>query len=280
MIRRTRWRVLSHGEVGTTIERLTRPIADRDGRVRHMYLLSVLESSGPGALRVASRDGVWAIAAVFPGRLLVPAGDPGLLADLGEPSRRWRLVVGDRRACDAVLHDASLGTATVHDQLYMVLDRGRVPTSDEVADAGARRATRGDLDALARLAVQLHVEDRYGPNPGRSGLRGYARRIGESIDRGLVWCVGPSGAPIAKLERSVSSRRWGVQLSGIVVDEQHRGRGIGTRLVAEAVRAAVSGPAASAPVSLHVRGDNAPAIGVYERVGFRASEPWRVVVRP
>jgi ribosomal protein S18 acetylase RimI-like enzyme len=277
---RLRWRTLSSGEVGTAIERLCAPIGGIDGRVRHMYVLSVLESSGPGSMRVATRGDAWAMAAVFPGRLLVPAGDPGLLRELGEPTRRWRLVVGDRPACDAVLTGTDLRRATVHDQLFMVVDRALVPDRATVADAGARRATRADVPRLAELAVQLHVEDRYGPDPGRAGLRGYAKRIGESVDRGLVWCVGPAGEPVAKLERSVSSRRWGVQLSGIVVDEAHRGHGLGGRLVAEAVRTAVSSPGQDGPVSLHVRSDNAAALRVYERAGFRVTEPWRVVVRP
>ncbi len=279
-MRRARWRTLSQGEVGTAVERLCAPIGGTDGRVRHMYVLSVLESSGPGAMRVATRGDVWAMAAVFPGRLLVPAGDPGLLRQHGEPTRRWRLVVGDRPAADAVLARAQLRGATVHDQLFMVVDTDEVPDVATVPDAGARRATHEDVPALAALAVQLHVADRYGPDPGRAGLRGYARRIGESVDRGLVWCVGPPGAPVAKLERSVSSRRWGVQLSGIVVDEKHRGAGLGQRLVAEAVRTALSTPGQRGPVSLHVRGDNRPALLVYERAGFRVTEPWRVVVRP
>lgn len=279
MLRRPKWRTLSSGESATAIERLCAPIDGVDGRVRHMYVLSVLESSGSGALRVATRGDAWAIAAVFPGRLLVPSGDPGLLRDLGEPTRRWRLVVGDRPACDAVLERADLRGATVHDQLYMVVDRDDVPDERSVPDAGARRATREDVPALAQLAVQLHVADRYGPDPGRAGLRGYAKRIGESVDRGLVWCVGPPGAPVAKLERSVSSQRWGVQLSGIVVDERRRGEGLGRRLVTEAVREALATPGQHGPVSLHVRGDNAAALRVYERAGFRVTEPWRVVVR-
>lgn len=279
MIRRTRWRTLTSGEVGTAVSRLSAPIDGRDGRVRHMYVLSVLESSGPSALRVATRGDTWAMAAVFPGRLLVPAGDPGLLRDLGEPTRRWRLVVGDRPACDAVLAGTSLGNASVHDQLYMVVDRDAVPTPAEVPEIDARPATREDVPALARLAVQLHVADRYGPDPGRSGLRGYAKRIGESVERGLVWCVGPPGRPIAKLERSVSSRRWGVQLSGIVVDDARRGEGIGRGLVVHAVRDALSSPGQDGPVSLHVRDDNAAALRVYDQAGFRVTEPWRVVVR-
>ncbi len=275
---KVRWRTVTPGEVGTVTERLTAPIDGVDGVVRHMYLLSVLESSGPGAMRVAADGDAWAMAAVFPGRLLVPAGSQRLLRAAGEPTRRWRLVVGDRGACDAVLHGTDMSGATVHDQLFMVVDPDRVPDASRVPDAGARRATRADLPALARLAVQLHVEDRYGPDPGRAGLRGYARRIGESVDRGLVWCVGRPGAPIAKLERSVSSRRWGVQLSGIVVDEAHRGRGLGRRLVAEAVRDATPRDR-SVPITLHVREDNEPALLAYAAAGFVGSEPWRVAVR-
>jgi ribosomal protein S18 acetylase RimI-like enzyme len=278
-VSRVRWRQVTPGEVQTVTSRLLAPIDDTVGLVRHMYLLSVLESSGPSALRVATLGSEWALAAVFPGRLLVPAGSRELLAAAGEPTRRWRLVVGDRGACDAMLRDADLTAATVHDQLLLLVDRARVPDVAQVPDAGARRAVRDDVPALARLAVQLHVADQYGPDPGRAGLRGYARRIGESVDRGLVWCVGPRGAPIAKLERSVSSRRWGVQLSGIVIDEPYRGMGIGTRLVAQAVRHAIAGRETRSPITLHVRDGNDAALRAYAAAGFVGSEPWRVAVR-
>ena len=95
-----------------------------------------------------------------------------------------------------------------------------------------------------------------------------------------MWCVGPPGEPIAKLERSVSSRRWGVQLSGIVIDEAHRGQGLGTRLVAQAVRTAVTGRDRTSPITLHVRDDNVAGLRAYVAAGFVGSEPWRVVVRP
>ena len=127
--------------------------------------------------------------------------------------------------------------------------------------------------------MQLHVEDRYGPDPGWRGRRGYERRIGESVDRGLVWCIGPPGRPWAKLERSVSSPRWGVQLSGIVIDPEHRDQGVGRRFVAGAVRDALAFAGRSANVTLHVRSDNEQALRAYAAAGFVPSEPWRVAVR-
>lgn len=279
MIRRVRWRAVTPGEVETVVARLTGYPDEARGPVRHMFLLSVLESSGPGSLRIATRGASWAIAVVFPGRLVVPAGDPLLLEKLGEPTRGWRLLVGDRRSGDAVLSRADLSTATVHDQEYLVVDHARVPDEADLPPVPARLATRADLPHLARLAVQLHVEDRYGPDPGWRGRRGYERRIGESVDRGLVWCIGPPGRPWAKLERSVSSQRWGVQLSGIVIDPEHRDQGVGRRFVAGAVRDALAYAGRSANVTLHVRSDNEQALRAYAAAGFVPSEPWRVAVR-
>lgn len=278
-MRRLRWRTVTPGEVETVVARLTTHPDEVAGPVRHMFLLSVLESSGPGALRIATRGASWAIAVVFPGRLVVPAGDPLLLERLGEPTRGWRLLVGDRRSGDALLAGADLSNTTVHDQEYLVVDPDRVPDEATLAPVEARRATRDDLPALARLAVQLHVEDRYGPDPGWRGRRGYERRIGESVDRGLVWCLGPPGAPWAKLERSVSSRRWGVQLSGIVIDPEHRDRGIGRRFVASAVRDALASGGRGTNVTLHVRSDNERALRAYDAAGFVRAEAWRVAVR-
>lgn len=280
MIGSPRWRTVSAGEVETVVRRLTEHPDPVSGPVRHMFPLSVVESTAQRSLRIVTSGASWAMAVVYPGRLLVPVGDPELLRRVGEPSRRWRLLVGDRAACDAVLARADLRGTVVHDQRLLVVDPDRVPGTVEVPDPGMRRATREDLPRLAELAVQLHVDDRFGPHPGRSGQRGYARRIGESLDRGLVWCVGPAGAPVAKLERSVASRRWGVQLAGIVVDPAARGRGLGTALVAAAVRGAIAEPNGQGrPVTLHVREDNHPALRAYARAGFVDQEPWRLAVR-
>ena len=104
--------------------------------------------------------------------------------------------------------------------------------------------------------------------------------MARSVDQGVVWVVGPLGRPVAKIERSVSSPRWGVQLAGIVVDDRYRGSGLGRQLVAAAVRDALREGGTTRPVSLHVRAANTPAHRAYRAAGFVDREEWRLAVRP
>jgi uncharacterized protein len=280
MRRRLRWRRCRPGEVETVAATLAAWDASPSGAVRHMFALSALESFGAEPIRLATDDHRWAAAVVFPGRLLVPCGDPDALASAGPPVRRWRLLVGDVAAGDAVLgrvgHDPAL---VVHDQRFLAIDHERVPGEAEVPDPGLRRAEAADVPTLAELAVRLHVDDQFGPDPGRVGLRGYRQRLEETVRQGLVHCVGPVGAPVCKVERSVSSHRWGVQLAGIVVDGDHRGQGLGTAAVTTAVRQALRDGSSTRPVSLHVRADNTPALRAYRVADFVDREAWRLAVR-
>lgn len=245
-----------------------------------MFALSAIESFGAEAVRLAADDERWAAAIVFPGRLVVPCGDAEAIADAGVPTRRWRLLVGDVAAGDALL--AGVGDdpqLIVHDQRFLLVEPDLVPSAAELPDPGLRRAEPADLPKLAALAVRLHIDDRFGPDPGRVGERGYRQRLEQTVRQGLVSCVGPIGDPVFKLERSVSSRRWGVQLAGIVADPDVRARGLGRAAVAAAVRAAmVEGPR-TRPISLHVRADNRPALTAYAAAGFVDREAWRLAVR-
>lgn len=246
-----------------------------------MFALSAIESFGPEPIRIAADDDRWAVAVVFPGRLVVPCGDPDAIAAAGPPTRRWRLLVGDEAAGDAALSVLPRPPdLVIHDQRYLVVDADRVPDVAALPDPGLRRAEAADLDGLARLAVQLHVDDRFGPDPGRQGERGYRQRLEQTVQQGLVHCVGPVGEPVFKLERSVSSRRFGVQLAGIVTDPAARGAGIGRAAVATAVRAALREGPRDRAVTLHVRADNAPALSIYAAAGFVDGEAWRLAVRP
>lgn len=276
---RLRWRRATPGELETISARLSTWPSDAGGNVRHMFALSTIEAFGPDPIRLVSDDDVWAAAVVFPGRLVVPCGDAEAVERAGAPTRRWRLVVGDAPPVDALLGAATPEPGlVVHHQRFMVVDPARVPDEAAIADPGLRRAEAADVPRLAELAVQLHVDDQFGPHPGRAGLRGYRQRLEETVRSGLVWCVGPVGQPVLKLERSVSSARFGVQLAGIVVDPQHRNVGLGRAAVAEAVRAALrEGP--RRPVTLHVRADNLAAQRAYAAAGFEDREEWRLAVR-
>lgn len=279
MIRRLRWRVCTPGELETVVARLSQWPCEVGGAVRHMFPLATIEQLGHGPVRLASDDERWAAAIVFPGSLVVPCGDADAIASAGTPTRRWRLLVGDAGAADAVLDRSGPDPALrVHHQRFFTVDPDHVPDVAELPDPGLRRAQVADIGALAELAVQLHVDDEFGPDPGRAGLRGYRLRLEQTVRQGLVYCVGPVGDPVLKLERSVSSRRFGVQLAGIVVAPRARHEGLGRAAVAAAVRQALR-EAARRPVSLHVRASNAVAIAAYEAAGFRDREEWRLAVR-
>jgi ribosomal protein S18 acetylase RimI-like enzyme len=280
MRRRLRWRRATVGELETIAARLADWPANPSGSARHMFALSAIESHGADALKLAANDELWAVAVVFPGRLVVPCGDPEAIERAGSPTKRWRLMVGDLAAGDAVLANTAPDPALiVHDQRFFTVDRERVPDDAELPDPGLRRAETADIPRLAELAVQLHVDDRFGPDPGRVGLRGYRQRLESTVPQGLVYCVGPLGAPVLKLERSVSSHRWGVQLAGIVAAPEARREGLGRAAVAAAVRAALKEGTRERVVSLHVRAENTPAHVAYRAAGFVDREAWRLAVR-
>jgi ribosomal protein S18 acetylase RimI-like enzyme len=280
MRRRLRWRRATTGELETVAARLAQWPAEPSGAARHMFALSAIESYGADALRLATNDDVWAAAIVFAGRLVVPCGDAEAIARAGSPAKRWRLMVGDLAAGDAILsHTASDPALIVHDQRFFTVERERVPDEAELPDPGLRRAQTADIGRLAELAVQLHIDDRFGPDPGRVGLRGYRQRLEATVPQGLVYCVGPVGSPVFKLERSVSSHRWGVQLAGIVAAPEARNAGLGRAAVATAVRAALREGARDRIVSLHVRADNRSAHAAYRAAGFVDREAWRLAVR-
>lgn len=277
--RGVRWNRVSAAEASGVRAVLASWPCEVGGAVRHMFPLAALESEGPSVMRTAAGDGRWAACLVMPGRVVVPCGDPDVVAAAGTPVRGWRLLVGDAAPAEALL-EAERGDSglRIHVQRFMTVDAERVPSTAEVPDPGLRPAVHADLPGLTDLAVRLHVDDGFGPDPGVMGRRGYAERLRGSIGRDSVYCAGPVGRPFAKLERSVSSARYGVQLAGIVVSPELRGRGVGRALVAAAVRQAWS-DFGDRPVSLHVREANAAALRAYAAAGFVDREEWRLAVR-
>ncbi len=274
------WRRPEPAELDRWIARLSGHPDMRIGPARHMFALACLEGMGADVTRVVEGDGRWGLCIVHPGSTLVPTGDPELLSVVGPPTRRWRLLIGDVAASRPMLADAVRPSdARVHHQRFMLLDPDRLPGAEQVVDPGLRPAVPADLDGVTRLAVRLHTDDQFGDRVTRAGRRGYRRRVAANIDRRLTWVSGPVGDPTAKLDRSVSSSRWGVQLAGIVVDPDRRGAGLGRALVAAAAREALAW-APDRPVSLHVRAANTGAIRAYEAAGFVDTEEWRLAVRP
>jgi len=286
-----RWHRPRSDELDAVVRTLEGWPAPAGGAVRHLLPLAAIDSGGAAAVRVSGdvrerrADGSAPVAVVVRvGRdVLAVAGDAHAMARAVGPAPTWRLLVGDATAADAFLARGTRGTGqVVHDQRYLAVDVDTVPDERTVPDPGVRAAAEADVEMLADLAVRLHVDDGFGPDPGEGGRRGYRERLAVSVRSGVVDVVGPVGRPIAKLERSVDHPRYGVQLAGIVVAPEHRGQGIGRGLVAVATRRAIAGRRArgmAAPaVTLHTRAANAPAIVAYEAAGFRVIEPWRLAL--
>lgn len=272
------WRPTA-AELPTIVSRLEQWDAAPSGLARHANVLETIAHEGVSELLVATDSGRWAVALVTATGVAVPCGDADVVRD-APPLPNWRLMVGAREVTLAALSHRSSATTIVHEQAFYTLDVDAFYAAPDPEPVGLRFATVDDLDGLAALAVQLHVDDGFGGDPGWRGLRGYRHRFQQIIDDERIWCVGPVGEPYAKIERSRPSTRYGVQLSGIVVDRAHRGQGLATRAVAEAVRHTLGSPRVHGPVSLHLRSENAAAKAVYERVGFRFQEPWILALRP
>jgi ribosomal protein S18 acetylase RimI-like enzyme len=285
-----RWRRPRSDELVPLMRCLEGWPAPGGGAVRHLFPLAAIDTAGEGMVRITGdledvrEDGTVRVGVVVrAGRDVVAvAGDAPTIARAVGPAPPWRLLVGDAAAADALLARGVRGRSTIHDQRYLGVDVDEVPDAATVPDPGVRRAEPADVEVLADLAVRLHVDDGFGPDPGEAGRRGYRDRLAVSVRSGTIDVVGPVGRPIAKLERSVDHPRYGVQLAGIVVAVEHRGRGIGRGLVAVATRAAIADrltKGLSAPaVTLHTRAANAPALVAYGAAGFRVLEPWRLAV--
>jgi len=285
-----RWRRPRREELASIARRLEDWPAPGGGAVRHLFPLAVIDTSGESMVRMTGDpddvrdDGTVRMGvAVRAGRdVLAVAGDGRTIVRAVGPAPTWRLLVGDAAAVDALLVRGVRGRGVVHDQRYLRAEVDAVPDALSVADPGVRRAEPADVEVLADLAVRLHVDDGFGPDPGEPGRRGYRDRLAVSVRSGVVDVVGPVGRPVAKLERSVDHPRYGVQLAGIVVAPDHRGRGIGRGMVAVATRAVLADRQARglAPpvVTLHTRAANVAALVAYEAAGFRVLEPWRLAV--
>ena len=285
-LRQRRWRRPSARDLPGLVDLLVGWPAPDGGAVRHQLQLVGIDDGGPEAVRITgdprsrSDDGraPVGIAVRTTAEVLAVAGDPAVVRRAVGPPPAWRLLVGERSVCGAVLATAARPARVVLEQRLMVLDPGRIPTTAALPDPGVRPAEEADLDGLAELAARLHVDDGFGPDPGPGGRAGYRARLRASVRSGTVDCIGPVGDPVAKLERAVRSPRWGVQLAGIVVRPEARGAGLGRGLVAAvARRLAAAGPVA---VTLHTRAANAPALRAYAAAGFRAGEDWCLALRP
>jgi len=141
--------------------------------------------------------------------------------------------------------------------------RRRSPASRPVPDLTLRAAAPADLDALVRLEESAFATDRLSRRSLRTLMaRPSAALIVAEVDGRIV------GALLLLFRRGSRIAR----LYSLSVAAEARGTGIGSALLSAADQ--VSAARGAVVIKLEVRTDNAGAISLYRRHGYRHAGDW------
>jgi len=184
---------------------------------------------------------------------------------------RTQLIIGPRAASDA-LWDAMDQPAIVRtryeQRLYVATAPSRGPTHP-----GLRRATEDDVVDLAAFSSRMMLED-LGFDPAVNNPRGHMAAVQRRIREGRSWVVEQDGRLVFKIDLG-SACSQGSMVGGTYVLPELQQRG----LCGRAMRGVLAALLQEHPcVTLHLNEANAPAVGCYERAGFRKDVAMRLMV--
>jgi predicted GNAT family acetyltransferase len=132
----------------------------------------------------------------------------------------------------------------------------------------ARLAERSDEDRVLKLSAAMYTEE-MGENPMARDPDGYRRRVRMLISRGWTYVYEAAGKLQFKMDVGCASHRT-AQIQGVYVPPALRGRGVGTTAMSACCGLAFG---RHPNLSLYVNDFNAPAVALYERIGFER-EPY------
>ena len=256
---------------------------DRDPVV-NAYLVALVLRDGLAAPRdeywVARRGGALAglVCLGSASGAILPVGeDPAVLAALaGCVAERLAVVprhfqvVGPRAAVATVvarLREAGLAPRMELPQIYMAVERGGLPPFERLAEL--RPARPEDYDLVHCTGAELRAEE-LKEDPRRADPEDYTRRVEEECRQGYTYLWLADGALRFRASLSALTAD-AVQISGVFVPPEHRNRGLARRGLAELCTRLFARTRAAC---LFVNDSNAPAIAVYQRLGFRPCALW------
>jgi uncharacterized protein len=132
----------------------------------------------------------------------------------------------------------------------------------------ARLAERSDEDRVLKLSAAMYTEE-MGENPMARDPDGYRRRVRMLISRGWTYVYEAAGKLQFKMDVGCASHRT-AQIQGVYVPPDLRGHGVGTTAMSACCDLAFD---RHPNLSLYVNDFNAPAVALYERIGFQR-EPY------
>lgn len=220
----------------------------------------------------ALRDGNRLVAICHVGANLVPSGQgTAAFADLASRGGA-RMLVGEEQAVTDLWEAArDLLPAPLEDrpgQPVYVLETPPAPRGSDL-----RPARLEDLPALVEASAEAYREE--------VGVDAFARdpalfewRTRVQIEEGRSWIWSEDGRILFKAEASAWTDQ-AVQLQQVWVEPELRGRGYGTRGLADLCRLLL---ARTPAVCLFVRPENATAIRLYEGIGMRRTISYRSLI--
>jgi ribosomal protein S18 acetylase RimI-like enzyme len=251
--------------------------------VRDVFIASrilhdgALTSFGPSPLWGAfdEREALRGLLHVGPN--LVPAVDDeeacAALAPTASGLYLARMMVGERATVELLwsLIGASYPApreVRTRQYVYAVEPGGLVHDPDAKAPGLARLAAKSDEDRVLELSAAMYAEE-MGENPLARDPDGYRRRVRMLTARGWTYVYDVDGELWFKMDVGCASDRT-AQIQGVYVPPELRGRGVGKLAMAASCALAFD---RHPNLSLYVNDFNAPAIALYERIGFRR-EPY------
>jgi ribosomal protein S18 acetylase RimI-like enzyme len=206
------------------------------------------------------------------GTNVVPSGQ-GCAVFAGAASRAGaRMLIGEERAVTELWEAAGRRLPKPRE------DRPGQPvyaisTAPASGDTGLRLATLDDLDLLVPACAASHREE-LGVDPLRRDPGGFRWRTRVQIEEGRSWLWVEDGIIRFKAEASAWTPS-AVQLQQVWVDPPVRRRGNGSRGLRDLVRLLLG---RTPVVTLFVRTDNAPAIGLYDAIGMERVLTYRSIL--
>lgn len=202
--------------------------------------------------------------------------------EMSSGDRKWTLeLLADRVLCGSSIPRAIIAEERCVEEVWRQL-RSRIdpptvvrlrqpvyvlegsPVNGVVMES-LRFSTLDDLDALVPACAAMHLEE-VGIDPLERDAAGYRQRVRELILRRRSLVLTVEGAIAFKCEFSAVTLQ-AIQLMGVWTAPAHRRRGYARRGMVDVCRYITS---EGRMATLFVNDFNAPAIGLYESLGFRA----------